>query len=102
QPDKAAFKKIVPNPSYGPSLDPKQGYVCSNTACTARSVLAIDGQLTIYNKVELTCKECGHITELTQEIVLENQEEAERLVSRFVREMNGGLACGFKANARKF
>ncbi|KAG0267485.1 SET and MYND domain-containing protein 3 [Mortierella polycephala] len=103
QPDEAAFKKIVPNPSYGPSLDPKQGYVCSNTACTARSVLAIDDQLAIYNKVELTCKECGHITELTQETALENQEETERLVLGFVREMNGGLAShGFKANARKF
>ncbi|KAF9183752.1 hypothetical protein BGZ51_003814 [Haplosporangium sp. Z 767] len=103
QPDEAAFKEIVPNTSYGPILDPKQGYVCSNASCTARSVLATDDQLAIYNKIELTCKECGHITELTQEIVLENQEETEKLVSGFVREMNGGLASrGLKANARKF
>jgi hypothetical protein len=66
--------------------------------------LAIESQLAIYNKVELRCNACGHTSELTQENFQESEENAQRLVSTFIREMNGGSApsSGSKARVRNF
>jgi hypothetical protein len=106
QPNQDTLLAIIPNPTCAPLLDPKQGFVCPNTACVTRTdigpILAMESQLTIYNKVELRCESCEHVTELTQEIVQENQEEAERMVSRFVREMNGASDQQLKSGSRNF
>ncbi|GJJ73926.1 hypothetical protein EMPS_06284 [Entomortierella parvispora] len=90
-------------PLCAPSLDPKQGWICPNPSCKAarHTVLAVDSQLEIYNNVKLHCSTCGYEEILTQELEQENREEAERLLARFVREMNGGSAS--KGNgARNF
>ncbi|KAF9093926.1 SET and MYND domain-containing protein 3 [Mortierella sp. AD031] len=106
QPNQEAFLAIIPNPTFAPILDPKQGFVCPNTACASRSdigsVLAMESQLAIYNKVELKCDSCGNVAELTQEIVQENQEEAEQIIARFVREMNSSSDQQPKSGARNF
>lgn len=106
QPNQDALLAIIPNPTFTPLLDPKQGFVCPNTACATRSdigpVLAIESQLAIYNKVEWKCESCGHVAELTQEIVQVNQEEAERIIARFVREMNGATDQQLKSGSRNF
>ncbi|KAG0205389.1 SET and MYND domain-containing protein 3 [Mortierella sp. GBA30] len=103
QPDEVSLMAIAPELHFGPVLDPKQGFVCRNVACSSslRSVLASDAQLAIYNKVELKCPKCGHIAELTQELVQENQEDSERLIAGFVREMNSGSKTS-KTGARNF
>lgn len=62
----------------------------------------MESQLAIYNKVELKCETCGHVAELSQEIVQENQEEAERIIARFVREMNGATDQQLKSGSRNF
>lgn len=62
----------------------------------------MESQLAIYNKVECKCESCGHIAELTQEIVQENQGEAERIIARFVREMNGASDQQVKSDSRNF
>ncbi|KAG0329159.1 SET and MYND domain-containing protein 3 [Dissophora globulifera] len=108
QPEEDALRNIVSGPLPEPLLDPKQGFVCLNTTCLAadgpRPILAVESQLNIYNKVELKCKECGHISELTQELVQENEESAQRLITGFVREMNGGSLPSHKSksNSRNF
>ncbi|KAG0379603.1 Histone-lysine N-methyltransferase smyd1 [Mortierella sp. AD032] len=106
QPNPEVLKAIVSKPTLAPLLDSKQGFICANTSCTMRSdigpILAMESQLAIYNTVELTCDACGHVAELTQEIVQENQEEAERVVARFVREMNGRSDQQSKSGSRTF
>ncbi|KAF9159517.1 hypothetical protein BGX20_002907 [Mortierella sp. AD010] len=107
QPEVEPLKNAAFGPLFDPVLDPKQGFVCPNPGCKSgalRPVLAIESQLSIYNKVELKCKECGYASELTQEVVQENQENVERLITAFVREMNGGLATSgaTKASSRNF
>ncbi|KAI1297609.1 SET and MYND domain-containing protein 3 [Mortierella claussenii] len=88
-----ASEQALPDPGF----DPKQGYICSNASCGAANmscaVLATDSQLKVYNKVELKCNKCGQITQLTQEIVQENEEQAQRLLTGYVREMNVGSAA---------
>ncbi|KAF9577216.1 hypothetical protein BGW38_007723, partial [Lunasporangiospora selenospora] len=58
----------------------------------------------VYNKVEAKCDACAHSLDLTLEMVQENQEDAERLIAAFMREMNGGEIPkeGAKKNARNF
>ncbi|KAF9906906.1 SET and MYND domain-containing protein 3 [Linnemannia zychae] len=106
QSNKEALQDIVSDSTHFPLLDPKQGFICPNTSCAARSdigpILAIESQLAIYNQVDLKCDSCGHTTELTQEIVQENQEEAERIIARFVREMNGRSDQQPKSGSRTF
>ncbi|KAF9135881.1 SET and MYND domain-containing protein 3 [Mortierella sp. 14UC] len=106
QPNQEALQTIVSDPTFSPLLDPKQGFICPNTSCAVRSdigpILAMESQLAIYNKVDLKCDSCGHATELTQEIVQENQEEAERIIARFVREMNGRSDQQPKSGSRTF
>ncbi|KAF9933603.1 SET and MYND domain-containing protein 3 [Linnemannia zychae] len=106
QPCPEPLLAIIPNPGFVPLLDPKQGFICPNTACAARSdigpILAIESQLAIYNKVELKCAACGYVSELTQEIVQENQEEAKRVIARFVREMNSDKTQRAKSGSRNF
>ncbi|KAG0057373.1 SET and MYND domain-containing protein 3 [Gryganskiella cystojenkinii] len=82
------------SPLFAPSLDPKLGWLCPNPLCASdpHIILAVDGQLEIYNNVKLQCAVCGHVETLTQEMEQENREESERLVLRFVREMNSDLA----------
>ncbi|KAG0328377.1 SET and MYND domain-containing protein 3 [Podila humilis] len=69
-------------------MDPKQGFVCSNTTCTSPVILVTEAQLLIYNKVQRQCSACHHTTELDQELVQANQQEADQLLAGFVREMN--------------
>ncbi|KAI8361590.1 hypothetical protein B0O80DRAFT_163478 [Mortierella sp. GBAus27b] len=107
QPEIEPLKQLAPGPLPEPLLDPKQGFTCPNPKCrasTLRPILAIDSQLTIHNKVQLKCSECGYVSELTHEIVQENEEDAQRLVTAFVQEMNGGSypSSGAKANYRNF
>ncbi|KAF9135363.1 SET and MYND domain-containing protein 3 [Mortierella sp. GBA39] len=106
QPNQDALLAIIPGPTFTPLLDPKQGFVCPNTACATRSdicpILAMESQLAIYNKVEWKCETCGHVAELTQEIVQGNQEEAERIIARFVREMNDASNHQLKSGSRNF
>ncbi|KAF8979867.1 Histone-lysine N-methyltransferase smyd1 [Entomortierella lignicola] len=107
QPEEEVLKDIVSEPLFKPMLDPKQGFVCPNPECKSssglRSILAIESQLQIYNKVELKCKDCEQVTELTQELVQESQDNAERLITAFVREMNGGsTTMASKAGSRNF
>ncbi|KAG0370999.1 SET and MYND domain-containing protein 3 [Gamsiella multidivaricata] len=108
QPETEALTQIVPGPLPEPSKDPKQGFICPNDACHSinrpQSILAIESQLRIYNKVELRCDNCGQVTELTQELVKENEEEAQRLILGFVREMNDSSSpsSGSKARSRNF
>ncbi|KAF9987688.1 hypothetical protein BGZ65_002429 [Modicella reniformis] len=108
QPEVEPLKQLVSEPLPEPLFDPKQGFVCPNAKCnpssTPRPILAVESQLTIYNKVELRCNECGHVSELTHELVQENEEKAQSLISAFMREMNGGSTSsgGSKANARNF
>ncbi|KAK5816048.1 hypothetical protein F5H01DRAFT_413485 [Linnemannia elongata] len=106
QPNQDALLAVFPDLNFAPLLDPKQGFVCPNIACTTRSdigpILAMESQLAIYNKVECKCESCGHIAELTQEIVQENQGEAERIIARFVREMNGASDQQVKSDSRNF
>ncbi|KAF8947793.1 SET and MYND domain-containing protein 3 [Haplosporangium gracile] len=106
QPNQDALLAIIPESTFVPLLDPKQGFICPNSACATRSdigpILAIESQLAIYNKVELKCESCGQVPELTQEIVQENQEEAERIIARFVREMNGASDQQPKSSSRNF
>ncbi|KAG0298558.1 SET and MYND domain-containing protein 3 [Linnemannia gamsii] len=106
QPSQDTLLAIIPNSTFAPLLDPKQGFICPNTACVSRTdigpILAMESQLAIYNKVELKCESCGHVTELTQEIVQENQEEADRIIARFVREMNGASDQQLKSGSRNF
>ncbi|KAF9349088.1 SET and MYND domain-containing protein 3 [Mortierella sp. AD094] len=107
QPEVEPLKNAASGPLFDPVLDPKQGFVCPNPGCksgTLRSTLAIESQLSIYNKVELKCKECGHAVELTQEVVQDTQENVERLITAFVHEMNGGSATSgtSKASSRNF
>ncbi|KAF8941447.1 hypothetical protein EDD21DRAFT_353425 [Dissophora ornata] len=103
--DGQTLKHVVSGQLPEPLLDPKQGFVCPKEACKTsdgrHSVLVIESQLEIYNKVELKCKECGHIADLTQELVQENEEDVKRLITGFVREMNGGAAKS-KSNSRNF
>lgn len=104
QPDEAPLKAIAQDLPFNAVLDPKQGFVCRNAACTdvskTKPVLAIESQLAIYNKVELKCQQCGSNAELTQELVEENQKEAHRLMTAFIREMNTGSTQ--KAGSRNF
>ncbi|KAF9915823.1 SET and MYND domain-containing protein 3 [Lobosporangium transversale] len=107
QPEDGPLRQIIADPLFEPRLDPKQGFVCSNLSCKAingpKSILAIDSQLAIYNKVELKCSSCGHCTEITQELVQENEKEAQKLIAEFVREMNGGVERQIpKSNSRNF
>lgn len=106
QPNQDALRAIISSPTFAPLLDPKQGFICPNTACVSRTdigpILAMESQLAIYNKVELKCESCGHVAELTQEIMQENQEEAERIIARFVREMNGASDQQLKSGSRNF
>ncbi|KAF9994484.1 Histone-lysine N-methyltransferase smyd1 [Entomortierella chlamydospora] len=107
QPEVEPLKNATFGPLFDPVLDPKQGFVCPNPGCksgTLRPILAIESQLSIYNKVELKCRECGHASELTQEVVQEDQENVERLIAAFVREMNGGSVTSgaTKASSRNF
>ncbi|KAF9571859.1 SET and MYND domain-containing protein 3 [Mortierella alpina] len=94
QPDEAPLRAIAPDLPFSSVLDAKQGFVCRNAACTGvlatKPILAIESQLAIYNKVELKCQQCGNNAELTLELVEENQEDAKRLMTAFVREMNAG------------
>ncbi|KAF9429775.1 SET and MYND domain-containing protein 3 [Podila epigama] len=86
-----------------PGMDPKQGYICSNPACNSPSILATHPQLAIYNFVKVECSSCGSVTELTQELVEENQEECDRLVSNFIREMRkGASSTTTNNNSRNF
>lgn len=85
-----------------PTMDPKQGFVCSKTACGSRAILATEAQLSIYNKIQAQCTECNHTTELDQELVQENHEDADRLLAGFVREMNKGSSSTAKKSARNF
>ncbi|KAF9378401.1 SET and MYND domain-containing protein 3 [Podila verticillata] len=84
------------------NMDPKQGFVCSNTACGSRTILATEAQLSVYNKIQAQCTECNHTTELDQELVQENQEDANRLLEGFVREMHKGSSSTAKKSARNF
>ncbi|KAG0089622.1 SET and MYND domain-containing protein 3 [Podila epicladia] len=96
------LKEMSDVPLPKPAMDPKQGFVCSNSACGSRTILATEAQLSIYNKIQAQCKECNHTTELDQELVQENQEDADRLVAGFVREMNKGSSSIAKTNTRNF
>ncbi|KAF9941895.1 SET and MYND domain-containing protein 3 [Mortierella alpina] len=104
QPDEAPLKAITPDLLFCPVLDPKQGFVCRNTACAkvleTKPILAIESQLAIYNKVELNCQQCASKAELTQELVEENQQDFDRLLTAFTREMNSGTTP--KAGSRNF
>ncbi|KAG9325927.1 hypothetical protein KVV02_005771, partial [Mortierella alpina] len=104
QPDEAPLKAITPDLPFCPVLDPKQGFVCRNTACAkvleTKPILAIESQLAIYNKVELNCQQCASKAELTQELVEENQQDFDRLLTAFTREMNSGTTP--KAGSRNF
>ncbi|KAK3828901.1 MAG: hypothetical protein J3Q66DRAFT_323859 [Benniella sp.] len=105
QPEIEPLVQLFSEPLPGPLLDPKQGFVCPKCrSSTGGPILATESQLAIYNKVELRCNACGHTSELTQERFQESEENAQRLVSTFVREMNGGSApsSGSKAKARNF
>ncbi|KAF9437727.1 hypothetical protein BGZ76_011436 [Entomortierella beljakovae] len=107
QVEKEPLKEIISESLPEPKLDPKQGFICPNLACNGSrmpgTTLAIESQLSIYNKVEIKCKECGQDNEITQELVQENEENTERIISAFIREMNGGSVPGSsKANSRKF
>ncbi|KAG0034956.1 SET and MYND domain-containing protein 3 [Podila clonocystis] len=95
------LKEMSDVPLPKPAMDPKQGFVCSNFACGSRTALATEAQLSIYNKIQAQCTECNHTTELDQELVQENQEDADRLVAGFIREMNKGSSSG-KRNTRNF
>ncbi|KAG0040238.1 SET and MYND domain-containing protein 3 [Podila clonocystis] len=95
------LKEMSDVPLPKPAMDPKQGFVCSNSACGSRTTLATEAQLSIYHKIQAQCTECTHTSELDQELVQENQEDADRLVAGFVREMNKGSSTG-KRNARNF
>jgi len=105
QPEIEPLVHLFSEPLPEPLLDPKQGFVCPKCrSSTAGPILAIESQLAIYNKVELRCNACGHTSELTQENFQESEENAQRLVSTFIREMNGGSApsSGSKARVRNF
>ncbi|KAF9151560.1 SET and MYND domain-containing protein 3 [Linnemannia schmuckeri] len=106
QPNQDALLAIIPEPAFVPLLDPKQGFICPNSDCATRSdigpILAMESQLAIYNKVELKCESCGQVAELTQEIVQENQEDAERIIAQFVRGMNGASDQQPKSGPRNF
>ncbi|KAF9097491.1 SET and MYND domain-containing protein 3 [Mortierella sp. AM989] len=107
EPEEEPLKNVVSDSLSKPGLDPKQGFVCPNPECKSsgaiRPTLAVESQLEIYSKVELKCKECEQSVILTQELVQENEENAERLFTAFVREMNGGSVTSgaSKANSRK-
>ncbi|KAG0361979.1 SET and MYND domain-containing protein 3 [Podila minutissima] len=96
------LKEMSDVPLPKPAMDPKHGFVCSNSACGSRTILATEAQLSLYNKIQAQCMECNHTTELDQELVQENQEDADRLVAEFVREMNKGSSSMTKRNARNF
>lgn len=96
------LKDMTDVPLPKPAMDPKQGFVCSNIACGSRTILVTEAQLSIYNKMQAQCTECNHTTELDQELVQENQEDADRLLAGFVREMNKGMSSTAKKNTRNF